>query len=208
MLEFLTVAIITVLAVISPGPDFAMVTRNALVTSRKAGMLTAVGIALGVWVHITYAVLGFGLIIQNSIVLFNVIKIAGALYLIYLGVKMLRTKAGTAIETGASPASPLTSAKALQMGFLTNILNPRTTIFIVSLFAQIIDPETSLETQIGYGAFIAGAHLVLFALVALLFSNARVQQSLLRIRHHIDRAFGALLTAFGGLILTDVLRRG
>jgi len=75
MLELFTVASITVLAVISPGADFAMVTRNSMMLSRRAGILTAVGIALGVLVHVAYSLLGVGLIISRSILLFNMISI-------------------------------------------------------------------------------------------------------------------------------------
>jgi Putative threonine efflux protein len=93
MLELFTVATITILAVISPGADFAMVTRNSMMLSRRAGMLTAAGIALGVLVHVAYSLLGVGLVISRSILLFSLIKYMGAAYLVYLGVTMLRARA-------------------------------------------------------------------------------------------------------------------
>ncbi|MBN3747926.1 LysE family transporter [Burkholderia sp. Se-20373] len=195
MTELIVVVTITLLAVISPGPDFAMVTRNSLMLSRRSGVLTALGIGLGVTVHVSYTLLGVGLLIRQSLWLFNAVKLVGAIYLIYLGAKMLMTKAGNG-HTDA-PAAPLSDLAALRTGFLTNALNPKTTVFIVSLFMQAVRPDTPLTVQIGYGAFIAVAHAGWFSLVALCFSATAVRDRLLALRHWIDRTFGCLLVGFG-----------
>ncbi|MDN7700806.1 LysE family transporter [Burkholderia semiarida] len=195
MTELIVVVTITLLAVISPGPDFAMVTRNSLMLSRRAGVLTACGIGLGVIVHVSYTLLGVGLLIRQSLWLFNAVKLIGAIYLIYLGARMLMTKAGDAQADAA--VAPLSDLAALRTGFLTNALNPKTTVFIVSLFMQAVRPDTPLTVQIGYGAFIAGAHAGWFSLVAICFSAARVRDRLLSLRHWIDRTFGCLLVGFG-----------
>ncbi len=92
MLELVSVITITLLAVISPGADFAMVSRNSMFLSRRAGLLTALGISLGVLVHVSYSMLGIGLLISQSILLFNLVKFAGAAYLIWLGIGMLRSR--------------------------------------------------------------------------------------------------------------------
>ncbi|KVH09238.1 MULTISPECIES: LysE family translocator [Burkholderia] len=195
MTELIVVVTITLLAVISPGPDFAMVTRNSLMLSRRAGVLTACGIGLGVIVHVSYTLLGVGLLIRQSLWLFNAVKLIGAIYLIYLGARMLMAKAGDARADAA--VAPLSDLAALRTGFLTNALNPKTTVFIVSLFMQAVRPDTPLIVQIGYGAFIAGAHAGWFSLVAICFSAARVRDRLLSLRHWIDRTFGCLLVGFG-----------
>ncbi|MDF3096294.1 LysE family transporter [Burkholderia sp. BCCIQ04A] len=195
MTELIVVVTITLLAVISPGPDFAMVTRNSLMLSRRAGVLTACGIGLGVIVHVSYTLLGVGLLIRQSPWLFNAVKLIGAIYLIYLGARMLMTKAGDAQADAA--VAPLSDLAALRTGFLTNALNPKTTVFIVSLFMQAVRPDTPLIVQIGYGAFIVGAHAGWFSLVAICFSATRVRDRLLSLRHWIDRTFGCLLVGFG-----------
>lgn len=195
MTELIVVVTITLLAVISPGPDFAMVTRNSLMLSRRAGVLTACGIGLGVIVHVSYTLLGVGLLIRQSLWLFNAVKLIGAIYLIYLGARMLMAKAGDARADAA--VAPLSDLAALRTGFLTNALNPKTTVFVVSLFMQAVRPDTPLTVQIGYGAFIAGAHAGWFSLVAICFSAARVRDRLLSLRHWIDRTFGCLLVGFG-----------
>ncbi|MFL9923034.1 LysE family transporter [Herbaspirillum lusitanum] len=195
MTELLAVITITVLAVISPGPDFAMVTRNSLMLSRRAGVLTALGIGAGVLVHVAYTILGVGLLIQQSLLLFNLIKLIGAVYLVYLGVKMMRSTSSD--QPADQRAAPLSDLAALRIGFLTNALNPKTTIFIVSLFMQVVGSATPLSVQLGYGAFISAAHIAWFALVAVCFSAGKVREKLLAVRHWIDRSFGAVLVLFG-----------
>ncbi|MBL0676784.1 LysE family translocator [Aeromonas dhakensis] len=198
MTQLLAVVAITFFAVISPGLDFAMVSRNSLLLSRRSGVLTALGIGAGVCVHVTYTLLGVGLLIQQSLWLFNLIKLAGAAYLIFLGIKMLRAKPATDEMLADQPA--LSSLGALRTGFLTNVLNPKTTIFIVSLFMQVVQPQTPLAVQLGYGAFIVLAHAVWFSAVAIFFSTDSVRGRLLAVRHWIDRVFGALLVGFGMLL--------
>ena len=198
MNEWIAVITITTLACISPGPDFAMVSRNGLLLSRRAGVLTAVGIGMGVLVHVCYTLLGLGLVLQQTLWLFSALKLAGAAYLVYLGVKMLRSK--PAIERLDAPPPVMSDLAALRTGFLTNALNPKTAILIVSLFMGVVRPDTALTVQMAYGLFIAGAHILWFSLIALCFSAGRVREKLVAARHWIDRIFGGLLVSFGVLL--------
>jgi len=198
MSEWIAVISITLLAVISPGADFALVTRNSLMLCKRAGLFTAMGIGLGVLVHLSYTLLGVGLLLQQSTWLFNLLKLAGAAYLIYLGIGMLRSKA-IDTRTTASP-TPASSLIALRGGLLTNALNPKTSVFIISLFMQAVQPDTPTTTQIAYGAFIALAHVGWFSLVALCFSAGSVRRRLLSARQWIDRLFGGLLIGLGALL--------
>ncbi|WP_321836999.1 LysE family translocator [Pseudomonas kulmbachensis] len=198
MNEWIAVITITILACVSPGPDFAMVSRNGLLLSRRAGVLTAVGIGTGVLVHVCYTLLGLGLVLQQTPWLFNALKLAGAAYLVYLGIKMLRSR--PVIEELDAPLTAMSDLAALRTGFLTNALNPKTSIFIVSLFIGVVRPDTSLTVQIAYGVFIAGAHAVWFSLVALCFSAGIVREKLVASRQWINRIFGGLLVSFGILL--------
>jgi len=206
MIEALAVATITILAVISPGADFAMVTRNSMILSRRAGVLTATGISLGVLVHVSYSMAGIGLLIAKSIVLFSLIKFAGAAYLIYLGFTMLRAKKADPTEA-ANSVAPLSDLAALKIGFFTNALNPKTTLFVVALFTQVISPSTPVAVQLGYGAFMSLAHLVWFALVAYAFSSDAARRFVASSRHIIERSIGAALVALGlGLAMASIKR--
>jgi RhtB (resistance to homoserine/threonine) family protein len=206
MIEAAAVISITLLAVLSPGADFAMVTRNSMLVSRRVGLFTAIGIALGVLVHVSYSMLGIGLLISQSIVLFNFIKLAGAVYLIYLGIRMLRAKRNTPQSATSAPVR-LSAAAALRVGFLTNALNPKTTLFVVALFTQVIQPETPVLIQLAYGAFMSVAHLVWFILVAYAFSSEAARTLVGASQHLIERAIGAVLVTLGiGLALSSSTR--
>ena len=206
MIELLAVATITTLAVISPGADFAMVTRNSMIASRRTGLLTAVGISLGVLVHVAYSMLGIGLLISKSILLFNIIKFAGAAYLVFLGITMLMAKKQSP-ETDSNQSKAIAGVTALKIGFLTNVLNPKTTLFVVALFTQVINPETPVGIQLAYGAFISVAHLVWFVLVAYAFSSNAAQRIVASSRHIIERMIGGVLVALGiGLAVSSFKR--
>lgn len=199
MTELLLIITITILAVLSPGADFALVTRNSLLLSRRHGVFTALGIGLGVMVHIGYSLLGVGVLLQQSLLWFTGLKIAGALYLIYLGIKLLRSPEQRPGEEPAEGAR-MSTWGALRSGFLTNALNPKTMIFVLSLFMQVIQPGTALPVQIGYGAIIVLAHVLWFVLVALFFSAPAIAGRLLAYKRRIDQLFGAVLVGFGLLL--------
>lgn len=198
MTELLAFLTITVLAVISPGADFAMVSRNSLLYSRRAGLLTALGIGAGVTVHVGYSILGVGVLVRESLALFTALKLAGAAYLVFLGLRMLLAREDSVAEEAGGAG--VSSWAMLRSGFLTNALNPKTCLFVVSLFMQVIDPHTALPAQLGYGAFIALAHVAWFGLVACFLSSPAVRGRLLRFRRRIDQFFGALLVGFGVLL--------
>lgn len=195
MAEWLAVISITIFATISPGPDFAMVSRNALTLSRRAGILTAIGIGAGVLVHVSYTLLGIGILIRETPSLFNILKLAGAAYLIWLGGGMLTSRKND--DQVRADKTAVSDISALRTGFLTNVLNPKTTIFIVSLFMQVVQTDTPLTTRIAYGLFISLAHMLWFSVVSLFFGAPKVQKRIFGIRHWIDRIFAALLISFG-----------
>ncbi|WP_431223686.1 LysE family translocator [Serratia sp. L9] len=198
MMELVAVAIITILAVISPGADFAMVTRNSYLYGRRAGLLAAVGIALGVQVHVTYTMMGIGFIISHSKFLFSAIKIVGAIYLIYIGYKTFFTKIQLDIDlTSSVGISPF---GALRTGFLTNALNPKTTLFVVSTYTQVVNPSTPLSLQIAYGLFMSFAHWAWFSLVALFFSNVTLREVMLSKQTILNKTIGGILIGLGGAL--------
>ncbi|MEU9306405.1 LysE family transporter [Streptomyces sp. NPDC048256] len=195
MTELLAVALITVLAVIAPGADFAMIVRNSYLYGRRTGLLAATGVAAGVLVHVTYTMLGVGLLIASSTFLFTVIKLIGAAYLIYIGVRTFRTKGEVEVDlTGRTGLTPLA---ALRAGFLTNVLNPKTTLFVVSTFSQVVSPGTPVREQVGYGLFMSLAHLLWFGVVAVFFSHDRMRTLMLRGQKVLNKVIGSVLAGLG-----------
>ncbi|MEV5317328.1 LysE family transporter [Streptomyces sp. NPDC052687] len=195
MTEILAVAVITVLAVIAPGADFAMIVRNSYLYGRRTGLLGAVGVAAGVLVHVTYTMLGVGLLIASSTFLFTVVKLTGAAYLVYIGVRTFRARGDVRVDLGDK--TELTPLAALRTGFLTNVLNPKTTLFVVSTFAQVVDPGTPLWQQAGYGLFMSLAHLLWFAVVAVFFSQDRMRTLMLRAQKVLNKVIGSVLAGLG-----------
>lgn len=197
--EFLTVAIVHLLAVASPGPDFAMVLRQSLVAGRKAAIWTSIGIGLGILVHVGYTLLGLGLIISQSVQVFNLVKFVGAGYLFYIGWKSLRARPGSVSSRTEEQMThydyPI--AHALRVGFLTNALNPKATLFFLSLFSVIIKPDTPQSVQIVYGLYMSVATGIWFCGLSLVLTQARVLKGFSRFGHWAERFMGAVLIALG-----------
>ncbi|WP_447809806.1 LysE family translocator [Pseudomonas putida] len=204
MTELIAVALFTLLAVISPGADFAMVTRSSYAQGRKAGLAAAVGIALGVQVHVLYTVLGIAVIISQSPTLFFVMKVLGAGYLIYLGYKSLTNTRRISLDgVGQSAASVL---QALRTGFLTNALNPKTMLFVISAFTQVVQPGSPQALNFAYGAFMSVAHWVWFSLVAVFFSSAALRRAMIERQVLVDRAIGLALIGLGLAVAVTGIR--
>ncbi|MET7436372.1 LysE family transporter [Streptomyces sp. NPDC004082] len=195
MTEVLAVAVVTVLAVIAPGADFAMIVRNSYLHGRRTGLLAAAGVAAGVLVHVTYTMLGVGLLIASSTALFTAIKLVGAAYLVLVGVRTFRTR--TRVEVDLRAGTDLGPLAALRAGFLTNVLNPKTTLFVVSTFAQVVGPGTPVLRQVGYGLFMSLAHLLWFAVVAVFFSHERMRSLMLRGQRVLNKVIGSVLAGLG-----------
>ncbi len=196
--EFLTVALIHLLAVASPGPDFAVVVRESVANGRRAGTWTALGVGSAIFLHVTYSLLGIGLIVSQSIMLFSALKWLAAAYLVYIGIKALRAKpADSGAEELPTPAVERTPRGAFTTGFVTNGLNPKATLFFLSLFTVVINPHTPLLVQAGYGVYLAAATASWFCLVAWLFSQQRVRAGFTRMGHWFDRMMGVVLIALG-----------
>ncbi|CAH0447663.1 LysE family translocator [Ralstonia syzygii] len=200
MTELLAVAVITLLAVISPGPDFAMVTRNSLLHGRRAGLWCAMGIALGVQVHVFYTMFGVAVLMAYAPMLLGAIKLAGAAYLIGIGWKTLTANAMPSGNEPADGPATLATWAALRTGLLTNALNPKTTLFVVSTYTQVVHPGTPQAAQFGYGLFMSAAHAVWFALVATVLTSGTLRHALLARQRLVDRVIGAILIGLGMML--------
>lgn len=202
MSEILAVATITTLAVISPGGDFAIVTRNSYLHGHKAGLLTALGIAAAVWIHVGYTLFGVSVILQQSAVLLSIVKLMGAVYLIYIGIQTYRhTEIQLNLKQSANSSVNLAMPAAFKNGFMTNALNPKTTLFVLSIYSQVVSTDTSLSIQVGYGLFMSLAHLGWFALVASVLSHRHIREQLLQKQVIVNRAIGMVLGLLGVLLL-------
>lgn len=206
-LEFSQVAVAHLLAVASPGPDFAIVLRQSLTHGRRPAIWTAVGIGTAILLHVTYSLLGLGLLIRSSPLWFNGVKFAGAAYIAWIGIQGLRARPRPADEPAAAPAGGTRPSPraAFFTGFLTNALNPKVTLFFISLFVMLVSPATPKLVQAGYGAWMALTTIVWFSLVAMAFTQERIRRQFLRYGHWIDRVLGVVFLAFAaGLVVASL----
>lgn len=195
--EFLAVIIIHLLAVMSPGPDFIMISRNSLVYSKKIGIYSSVGLAFGILTHVTYSLIGIGLIISKSILLFSVLKFIGAGYLIYIGYKSLKSKPKQIKVLEMETQKDISILSAIKIGFLTNVFNPKATLFFFALFTQVISPQTPKIIQILYGLEMSIMTFLWFSFVAIILSNKFIKNKFSFAHHYFERAFGVILIALG-----------
>nr|WP_275446928.1 LysE family transporter [Pseudoalteromonas sp. Of7M-16] len=182
------------LAVASPGPDFAIVLKQSVQQGRRNALYTSAGVGLGIFVHVSYCLLGVAILLANSPELFDLFKYVAGAYLAYMGVQALRAKKNTEPEQHLDASSNTESDfKALRRGFLVNALNPKATLFFLSLFTLMIDPETPQAVQIFYGLYMALATWVWFSLLSVILSRPRVRRFFHRAGHWFDRGIGVVL---------------
>ena len=178
-----------------PGPDFAIVTKNSLLHSRKAGIYTALGIGAGMCIHMTYCVLGLAVIIRQSSWLFHTIQYAGALYLCYLSIMLLKPHANSHIDITQPKTSvnDLSSKRAFQQGFICNLLNPKATLFFLTIFSAISTTHTSLWLNLAYTTEMLIIALLWFCSLAYFISHTLITNWLNRSLKTIEKILGLML---------------
>lgn len=189
-------------AAMIPGPDTAMILRNCLVFSRRDGFATALGIACGLCVHAGLALLGIAVLIAQSLLVFTVVKWAGAAYLVVLGVRALGARKAPPSETDAEPAaSParrgLGAVAAFRLGLLCNLLNPKAPLYMLAAFTQIVHPGTPVALQAVYGVTIAAAALGWYVLLTGFLARDAVRGRLAAGAHWVERIAGGVFIALG-----------
>lgn len=191
------------LAVVAPGPDFAVTVRQSVRFGRAVGVATAVGIGMGISLHVGYTLLGVGALLHTHPWLLTLTSVLGAAYLVYLGVLLVRSRphASTSDTTddttsfgaaGAVPSLP----SAFWLGFLTNASNPKATLFFLAMFTTLVQPTTPLPVQALYGLWMCGVNAGWFMIVAALFTVVRVRDAFLRMGHWLERLMGVVLLLF------------
>jgi len=172
-----------------------LVLRNTFAGGRGAGLQTSVGILSGNLVHITYCMLGIGLIISQSILAFTMIKYAGAAYLIYLGVMSFRSGSETLDTNDIERRRP--NRTWFVQGFVNNLLNPKGALFYLGMFTMVITPETSASTLLVLiiSMMLVSASFWLFFVCTL--DRPFIRNSIARSQQTVSRIFGTLLVLLG-----------
>jgi threonine/homoserine/homoserine lactone efflux protein len=205
MQDALLIASVTWLAILSPGADFAMVSRNSFLYGRSAGLAASTGIAIACWFHVMYAIFGIAIVQRLLPQALDVIRMLGAAYLIYVGVTTAVSKVR---DVEHSLVGGRTVGREMMTGILTNGLNPKTSIFVISLYTQVIGRDSPLSHQLLWGLFICLSHLAWFAVVSVFLSKPAVRSIVLRRQRAFNVSIGAVLAFLGVLLLTMGSLRG
>ena len=197
--------------VITPGPDMAIVARNALAGGRGAGIATTLGIVTGLVVWATAAVLGLAALLRASSEAWTVIQLLGAVYLVVLGAQTLWA---TWVRSAPSAGSPrrrigIPTGSPFRQGLLTNLLNPKVALLFTSFLPQFVSPgpNAALETAVLAAAFLAMGLIWLIGLSVFTTSFGDLLRRP-RVRRAMDTITGVVLVALGLRMATEVGRRG
>lgn len=195
---FLTVAILHIVALITPGPDFFFVSQTAVSRSRKEAMMGVLGITGGVMVWSGVALLGLNLILEKMAWLHTIIMVGGGLYLCWMGYQMLRSAFKKEKPTEQAPEVELArSGRSFLKGLMTNLSNPKAIIYFGSVFSLFVSNDVGSAERWGLFVMIALETFAWFTVVASLFALPQMRRGYQRLAKWIDGVAGALFAGFG-----------
>jgi RhtB (resistance to homoserine/threonine) family protein len=188
---------IAAILTLTPGADTMLVVRSALVRGRRAGLLTVLGICSGLFIHATLSALGLSVVLTRSARAFEILKLAGALYLVFLGLQAIRSAArGAPIRE--RPTDRTGAHRAYVEGLLTNVLNPKVAIFYLAFLPQFIGPgDPVLAKSILLASIHFAEGLVWLSLVTLFVARLRPVLAQPRVQRALESVTGLVFIAFG-----------
>ncbi|MGF1725885.1 LysE family translocator [Photobacterium nomapromontoriensis] len=212
----ITLVTVHIVALMSPGPDFALVVQNAGRYGRQTGLMIALGLSLGILLHSILSLTGASLLIHQHPTLFALLQGAGGSYLLWLGFGALkgtwqlwqqRRQSDIVSSPSHTPPARLIANRkqALAKGFTTNILNPKALVFFLSLLSTLVPADMSLTGKSVAIGLLWITSLLWFGMLAWLLTGARLQQQLQRWTPAIDALCGLLFTVIGSMMLVNLL---
>ncbi|MFK3842869.1 MULTISPECIES: threonine export protein RhtC [Serratia] len=200
LMLFLTVALVHLIALMSPGPDFFFVSQTAASRSRREAMMGVVGISLGIVVWAGVALMGLHLILQKMAWLHQIIMVGGGIYLCWMGWQLLRSARAQNAQSAPAPEVKVTLPKpgrSFIRGFLTNLSNPKAVIYFGSVFSLFVGDDVGAGARWGLFLLIIAETFVWFSLVAVVFALPAMRRGYQRLAKWIDGLAGVLFTGFG-----------
>lgn len=208
----MTLATVHFVALMSPGPDFALVVQNATRFGRQTGFYIALGLSFGILLHSILSLTGVSYVVHQHPTLFALVQVAGGSYLLYLGLGALRSvfsrwSLRQQPSTLADDPSLLLNSRrqAFSRGFTTNILNPKALVFFVSLMSSLVPSTMSVPGKLSALAILWSLSLAWFSFLAWALSTKRMQRKLNSASVYIDALCGLLFSGIGATILIQVL---
>lgn len=204
MVELVSFVVAAVLLVLLPGPDSLVVIRGLSAGGRAGGIRTSAGVVCGLLGWIVAAVLGLSALLQASEVGFEVLKVVGGLYLMWMGVQSLRTMRRAATDLESPPTSASRWSSGFVAGFLTDLLNPKIGILFVTLLPGFVPAGWSVAvTTFGLGLVYLLLTVLYFAALVLAAGRISTWMATPRIRRRIDGVAGLALVGFGLRLATE-----
>jgi len=202
VLPFLAVAVVVL---VTPGIDTALVTRNALPYGHRAAVATAVGVNVGIAFWTVAASIGLAAVVAASAEAFTAIKLAGALYLVYLGLQAIRaSRRSGRVRPEAAPRAPLTRRVAFCQGLVSNLLNPKIAVFFTSLLPQFVGSGGVLAARLALlGALFNLIGVVWLLSYAVAAARRRAVLSRPRAKRVLDRVSGMVLVGLGARLALE-----
>jgi threonine efflux protein len=215
IVRLLPLLVVWILAVISPGPDFLVTVQQATSRSRRHGILAGLGVSTAILLWATASMLGLSMVLARISWLYDTVRMAGAAYLVYLGVRTLwaARRNPYAAEAGPAPEEvpgretttgrPGGLARAWRLGFLTNIGNPKAVVFFGSLLGALLPADTGVTLRVVVVVGLAVTAASWFTVVAALFGLPPIVNLYRRGRRWIDRITGVIFIALGGRLALE-----
>jgi threonine efflux protein len=202
-LVLISVFAIFIPALILPGPDFVAVVRSSMTYGTRAGLLTTLGVSLGLCLYATLSLLGLSAILVQYQWLTWAVRILGGSYLIFLGIKLLRARPQ---EIDLDQANPPSRHRAVLFGFLVTLTNPKAIVLFASVFATAVTASTPVWLMGLMIGLVTASSLTWYSCVSLFMSSGPVMRRFQRARHWIERAAGVCFIGLGGKVLADAGR--
>lgn len=199
-----TLAVVHFVALMSPGPDFALVVQNATRYGRQTGLYIALGLSCGILLHSVLSLTGISYLVHQQPTLFAALQLAGGSYLFYLGFGALKASWSSFGSQSANEEAPKQSGlllnnkrEAFSRGFATNILNPKALVFFVSLMSSLVPASMSLTGKGIALVILWSISLLWFSFLAWALSTQGMQRKIKAMAHYVDGLCGILFTVIG-----------
>jgi len=197
---FVSVFAIFIPALMLPGPDFIAVVRSSMARGPRAGLLTTLGVTLGLGFYAGLSLLGLSAVLVQYQWLAWAVRVCGGLYLAWLGIRLVLTKP-SAIEIDAD--SSVRSGNPLVFGFLVTLTNPKAIVLFTSVFATAVTDAMPFWVMGAMIALVMASSVTWYTVVTLFMSSRPVIMRFQNAQHWIERAAGVCFIAIGGKILAD-----
>ena len=194
--ELFIIATTIQIALMSPGPDFIVTLRQTINYGKKYAYFSSLGIGVAILIHVGYTLLGVGLILKQFPYFLDIVRILGAFYLIHLGIGSFRSNSSK-IKVKHEKVKNYSYRKSFLVGFITDLLNPKATLFFLSVFTAIVSVDTPMYIQSLYGLYCVLANILWYMLVANILSRRKNLERFNKHQNIIEKVIGILLVLLG-----------